>query len=383
MSKFTCFVLCAVAVSLSSVHAKLSDEEKAAIHQAVLPILTECSQAHGVSEADIKTAKEDRNTDNLNSCFIGCFFKKMNVLDAEGKYNVDEGLNNLSKYIKSDEDRAKLEAVAKECGTVNDEAVSDGAAGCERAQLLVACALAHKAEAIGDKEREAIRESLSPIIDECGQGHDNDAGSCFAGCFFGKLGVVDADGVYNPDNAIKSINAYLKGFGNLSRFEEVAKKCTRVNERPVSKGNEICERSQMAVDCGLEHKYAVTDEEKAAIRDVLQPIITECSEEHGVSEGDIEAAEKAANAEAIKPCFLGCILKKTNVLDSHGKYNMEESLEQLKKFVKSEEDIAKFEEVGKLCSSVNDQEVSDGEEGCERAKLLIACYFEHKAEMPV
>lgn len=38
-------------------------------------------------------------------------------LDAEGKYNVDQGLSNLSKYIKSDENRAALEEVAKECAT--------------------------------------------------------------------------------------------------------------------------------------------------------------------------------------------------------------------------------------------------------------------------
>lgn len=59
---------------------------------------------------------------------------------------------------------------------------------------------------------------------------------------------------------------------------------------------------------------AITDEEKAAIRAVMQPIIAECSEEHDVSEGDIETAKETANADAIKPCFLGCILKKTNVV---------------------------------------------------------------------
>ncbi|XP_026730653.1 uncharacterized protein LOC113495856 [Trichoplusia ni] len=136
------------------------------------------------------------------------------------------------------------------------------------------------------------------------------------------------------------------------------------------------------VAASLTKVSAITDEEKAAIRALMQPIIAECSEEHDVSEGDIETAKETANADAIKPCFLGCILKKTNVIDDNGKYDVETSIEQMKKLIKSEEDIEKLEKIGKECSAVNDKEVSDGEEGCERAKLLIACYFEHKSEVP-
>nr|ASA40067.1 odorant-binding protein 31 [Helicoverpa armigera] len=127
---------------------------------------------------------------------------------------------------------------------------------------------------------------------------------------------------------------------------------------------------------------AISEEEKEAFRAAMAPILAECSEEHGVSEKDIEAAKESGNADDIKPCFLGCLMKKTETLDAKGLFDAEKGLSQLKKFIKDDEDLAKFEKIGNICKSVNEKAVSDGEEGCERAKLLLACFLEHKAEMP-
>ncbi|XP_075977198.1 uncharacterized protein LOC142977281 [Anticarsia gemmatalis] len=137
------------------------------------------------------------------------------------------------------------------------------------------------------------------------------------------------------------------------------------------------------VAASLTKVSAVTDEEKAAFREAMAPVIAECSSEHGVSEGDIIAAKEANNAEGIKSCFLGCVMKKTEILDSKGFYDAEKGLGKLRKFVKSDEDFAKFEEIGRKCSKVNDEPVSDGEAGCDRAKLVLACAMEHKAEIPI
>lgn len=59
---------------------------------------------------------------------------------------------------------------------------------------------------------------------------------------------------------------------------------------------------------------AVTEEEKAAFREALAPVLAECSAEHGVSDSDIKAAKEAGNPDGIKSCFLGCVLKKTEVV---------------------------------------------------------------------
>ncbi|XP_075977195.1 uncharacterized protein LOC142977280 [Anticarsia gemmatalis] len=145
MSKFTCLFVCVVAVTLSGVYA-VSEEEKAAFREAVLPLVGECSTAHGVSQEDIKSAKEAGNPEGINSCFIGCVFKKLGVLTPQGEYDVDASLEKLRKFVKSDEDFNKFADVGKICVSVNDKPVSDGEAGCDKAKLLLSCFLEHKAE---------------------------------------------------------------------------------------------------------------------------------------------------------------------------------------------------------------------------------------------
>ncbi|XP_026730661.1 uncharacterized protein LOC113495864 [Trichoplusia ni] len=302
MSKFTCLVLCAVAVSLSSVYAKVTDEEKAAIRAAIAPLIAECSEQHGVSEDDIKAAKESHNADNLNPCFMGCFFKKSGIFDAEGKLDLESGMTKLQKYVKDPAAISKFEEVGKQCASVNDQAVSDGDAGCERAKLLVACALEHKADT---------------------QGSNN----------------------------------------NMSKFTCLV----------------LC-----AVAVSLSSVYAkISDEEKAAIHEAVLPILTECSQAFGVSEADIKTAKEDRSTDNLNSCFIGCFFKKMGVLDAEGKYNVDQGLSNLSKYIKSDENRAALEEVAKECATVNDEAVSDGAAGCERAQHLVACALAHKAEIPL
>ncbi|XP_026730648.1 uncharacterized protein LOC113495853 [Trichoplusia ni] len=122
----------------------------------------------------------------------------------------------------------------------------------------VVASLSGVSATISDKDKEVIREAVGPFIKECSQGHDDETGSCFVGCFFNKMGIVDASGVYNVDVALTTINAHLKTSSNLSRFEEISKICKHVNGKSVSKGNEVCERAQLVLACALEHKSIAT-----------------------------------------------------------------------------------------------------------------------------
>nr|XP_021194656.2 uncharacterized protein LOC110379339 [Helicoverpa armigera] len=144
MSKFTCLVLCVVAASLSQAYA--SEEEKAAFREAIKPIVEECSKEHGVSHDELKSAKDNQNADNIKPCFLGCVYKKAEVFNSKGEYDVDKALEKLKKFVSNDEAYAKFAEVGKKCASVNDKAVSDGDAGCERGALLTACFLEHKAE---------------------------------------------------------------------------------------------------------------------------------------------------------------------------------------------------------------------------------------------
>ncbi|XP_022826721.1 general odorant-binding protein 28a-like [Spodoptera litura] len=147
MSKFTCIILCVVAASLTKVsHAAVTEEEKEAFREAMAPIIAECSEEHGVSEADIKAAKESASADNIKPCFLGCVMKKIEVLDAKGLYDAETGLGKLRKFVKDDDEFAKFEDIAKKCLKVNDESVSDGEAGCDRAKLVLGCFIEHKVE---------------------------------------------------------------------------------------------------------------------------------------------------------------------------------------------------------------------------------------------
>ncbi|CAB3255595.1 unnamed protein product [Arctia plantaginis] len=127
---------------------------------------------------------------------------------------------------------------------------------------------------------------------------------------------------------------------------------------------------------------AITDEELAAFRLAITPIITDCAEEYDMSKNDIEAAKQNRDADAVASCFVACGLKKIQVLDDNGMYDEDKVLEKLKYFVKNDADLAKFESIAQTCAKVNDESVSDGAKGCQRAKLVLACAFKHRSEMP-
>ncbi|XP_022827156.1 uncharacterized protein LOC111356886 isoform X1 [Spodoptera litura] len=159
MSKFTCLVLCVVAVSLSGVHA--TAEEKAAFIEAVKPYVQECSKEHGVTPEDIKSAKAAGNADGINSCFLSCVYKKAEVITEKGEYDVDKALEKLKKFVSNEDDYAKFANIGKKCASVNEKSVSDGEAGCERAALLTSCFLEHKSEKSGQPSMNPVEQQRS------------------------------------------------------------------------------------------------------------------------------------------------------------------------------------------------------------------------------
>nr|UWL63327.1 odorant binding protein 38 [Pagiophloeus tsushimanus] len=128
----------------------------------------------------------------------------------------------------------------------------------------------------------------------------------------------------------------------------------------------------------LSNVYALSDETKTAFQEAIKPLIEECSEAHGISMDEIKAAKEAGTSSGLKPCFLGCVLKKGNILNDKGEYDVDAALKVIKKYISDEEEFSKFAEVGKKCASINDEAVPDGAEGCERAKLLLSCIHQNK-----
>nr|QCF41937.1 odorant binding protein [Athetis dissimilis] len=145
MSKFTCFLLCIVAMSLSSVHVARGEKS---LRDALRPVIVACSQEHGVTDAEIQAAKDAGSPETIKPCFIACVFKKAGFINDKGELDLETGLKNLRQFVKNEEQYNKYENVAKECVSVKDKPVTDGKAGCERGALLAACFLDHRASII-------------------------------------------------------------------------------------------------------------------------------------------------------------------------------------------------------------------------------------------
>ncbi|CAH2258892.1 jg12575 [Pararge aegeria aegeria] len=141
---FVLVVFGLVAVSLRSAHGTLSDEERTKIHAALIPFVAECSKEYGVSEENIKEAKESGQLGKIDPCLMACVFQKIKLIDEKGLFDSNAAVELVQKYISSEDDQSKLVEIIEKCKSVNDEEVSDGEKGCERARLLFECSIPFK-----------------------------------------------------------------------------------------------------------------------------------------------------------------------------------------------------------------------------------------------
>ncbi|XP_045773901.1 uncharacterized protein LOC123873215 [Maniola jurtina] len=125
---------------------------------------------------------------------------------------------------------------------------------------------------------------------------------------------------------------------------------------------------------------ALTDEDRSKIHAAIIPFIAECTKEYGVTEDVIKEAKESGRLGNIDPCLMACVFQKTKLIDEKGLFDSDKAAELVQKYISSEEDQKKMVDIIGKCKSVNDAEVSDGEKGCERAKLIYECSIPFKAE---
>ncbi|XP_045499735.1 uncharacterized protein LOC123697311 [Colias croceus] len=133
-----------LAAALNSVEA-ISQAEKMKIYAVMLPSIQECSKDYGVSEDDLKKAKESGNVDSLNQCLLACVFKKAGVINDAGLFDVDKTKEHIQKYLSDAGDQAKAQEIIGKCVSVNDSPVSDSD-GCERSKMLFDCLIPFRKE---------------------------------------------------------------------------------------------------------------------------------------------------------------------------------------------------------------------------------------------
>ncbi|XP_026330998.1 uncharacterized protein LOC113238372 [Hyposmocoma kahamanoa] len=133
-----CFAI--LAVSLRNVKTHISQETEAALMDFMRDAVVECAKDFSLNVDDLKEQHKSKDSlDGVDKCFVGCILKKKGVINEGGKYDLDRGLEIMRELIANDDDYKVLETTSKDCVSVNDETVSDGDKGCDRAFLLMAC----------------------------------------------------------------------------------------------------------------------------------------------------------------------------------------------------------------------------------------------------
>nr|QOV03025.1 odorant binding protein 9 [Apocheima cinerarius] len=143
MAKLNCVVILGVVAFISTVSA-LSEADRKAIEAALIPIIVECGSKFKIAKDNVLAAKEVTDIDALNPCFIACCLKKMKTINDNGYFAPEVVKSQNAKYIHDKELVKKLDTVSDTCVPVYDQAVSNGAEGCDRAKLLLGCMKEHK-----------------------------------------------------------------------------------------------------------------------------------------------------------------------------------------------------------------------------------------------
>nr|QOV03027.1 odorant binding protein 11 [Apocheima cinerarius] len=127
----------------------------------------------------------------------------------------------------------------------------------------------------------------------------------------------------------------------------------------------------------------LTEVQKSKIYGSLLAGGMECMKDFPLSLDHIQSfrSKKVPDDEVAK-CFSHCLYKKLGLMDDSGKLSEKKAKAAAKKiFKEGDEMLTKVEDLVGRCIHVNDAETSDGDKGCDRAKLVSECFIEHATEL--
>ncbi|KAJ8720172.1 hypothetical protein PYW07_012215 [Mythimna separata] len=97
----------------------------------------ECMEKFGVTEDDLYDVRQTSDVANIDSCYWGCYFRKIGFLNDKGQFDLNNFQTTTKTLMRSFSRR--LEKLLKKCEYVKNETVTDGEAGCERGTLFAVC----------------------------------------------------------------------------------------------------------------------------------------------------------------------------------------------------------------------------------------------------
>nr|AHX37224.1 odorant binding protein 2 [Conogethes punctiferalis] len=128
---------------------------------------------------------------------------------------------------------------------------------------------------------------------------------------------------------------------------------------------------------------AMTEEQRAKIREHFETVGMQCIGDNPLSEEDITALRSKKAPSDSASCFLACMMKNVGVLDDSGMLQKETALELARKVFQDEEELQIISDYLHSCSPVNSAAVSDGAKGCERAMLAYKCMIENASKFGI
>ncbi|CAH0726966.1 unnamed protein product, partial [Brenthis ino] len=108
-----------------------------------------------------------------------------------------------------------------------------------------------------------------------------------------------------------------------------------------------------------------------------------CTKDYSVDMKDLLSLQKLIipTKPEVK-CLLACAYKKAKTMNSKGLYDLEAGY-KIAEMTKNgdEKRLENARKLVDICAKVNDEEVSDGEKGCERAVLIFKCLTENAPKL--
>ncbi|XP_063625461.1 uncharacterized protein LOC134797144 [Cydia splendana] len=133
----------------SHAFASMTDEE---VKVQFTKYVMKCQKDHPVEMTELMALQSMKTPTNKETkCLLACAYRAEGTMNDKGMYDLEHGYKIAEVTQKGDDKRtANAKKLADTCSKVNDESVSDGEKGCERAALLFKC-VAENAPKLGFK----------------------------------------------------------------------------------------------------------------------------------------------------------------------------------------------------------------------------------------
>ncbi|CAG4961910.1 unnamed protein product [Colias eurytheme] len=209
---------------------------------------------------------------------------------------------------------------------------------------------------------------------------DKESIKCLFACAYTKAGIMSEDGFLSVEGTNKLAQTYLENDPErLKKAEQLTEACKFVNDENID-GNIACERAALIFKCTVDRaEEAMTDEEAKA--DFAKAIMA-CAKDASVDMSDIMSlASLIVPTDHKVKCVLACAYRKKGSLNAQGMYDIDGAYALAETMMKGDEvRIKKGKELADVCAAVNDEKVSDGEKGCDRAALMFKCGVKNAAK---